>query len=135
MLRAGVVTVVICLSLFSLSIWAEGLITEVSLRFSDHEEYTRIVLETGSDAVIENTSVTTSGDVIIIQFPSNFIMRMPGNFAYKTSMKGTNFTISVPYPFRIKVMKLSFPPRVAIDIQKTEMGEPKREPAGKSQGW
>jgi len=136
MLRAGVVTIVIYLSLFSLSIWAEGLITEVFLRFSDHEEYefTRIVFETGSDAFIENTSVTTSGDVIIIQFPSNFIMRMPGNFAYKTSMKGTNFTISVPYPFRIKVITLSSPPRVAIDIQKTETGEPKREPAGKSQG-
>jgi N-acetylmuramoyl-L-alanine amidase len=134
MLRGVIVTIVIYLSLFSLSFRADGSIAEVSLRFSDHEGYTRIVFEAGSDAFIENTSVTTSGDVITIQFPSNFIMRMPGNFAYRTSMKGTNFTISIPYSFRIKVMKLSSPPRVAFDILKTETGEPEREPAGASQG-
>ncbi len=134
MLRAVAVTIIASLSLFSLSFRAEGSITEVSLRFSEHEEYTRIVFETGSDAFIENTSFAASGNVIIIQFPSNFIMRMPGNFVYETSIKGTNFTISVPYPFRIRVMKLSSPPRVALDIVKTETGEPEREQAGASQG-
>ena len=125
------VAVAVYMVLFFPTVQAEEMITEVSLRFSDHDEYTRIVFEAGSEPFMGNTSVTTSGLSVLVRFPSGFTLRTPGNFPFQTAVRGKTVTIHVTYPFRLKVLRLYSPSRLSIDVLKTGNGEPKSERAGK----
>jgi N-acetylmuramoyl-L-alanine amidase len=132
--RIGMVAVAVYMALFFPMVQAEEVITEVSLRFSEHDEYTRVVFEAGSEPFIENASVTTSGRAILVRFPSGFTLRTPGNFPFQTAVRGKTFTINVTHPFRLKVLRLYSPSRLSIDILKTWNGEPKGETVGKPNG-
>jgi N-acetylmuramoyl-L-alanine amidase len=133
--RIGMAAVAVYIALFFQIVQAEELITEVSLRFSDHDEYTRVVLEAASEPFIGNASVTTSGRTILVRFPSGATVRTPGNFPFQTALRGKTLAINVPHPFRLKVLRLYSPSRLSIDILKTWSGEPEREAVGKPDGF
>jgi N-acetylmuramoyl-L-alanine amidase len=89
---------------------------DVSLRFSKHEGFSRIVFETTDESFIKNTAVTSEKNQIRVLFPSNLNLKSQGNPDMETSLKGTLYSITVNSPFTIKVLKLSSPPRLSVDI-------------------
>lgn len=93
-----------------------GPATDVSLRFSRHEGFSRIVFETTDEAFIRNSTVTAEKNLIKILFPSSLNLKAQGNVDLETSVKGNLYAITVNSPFRIKVLKLSSPPRLSIDV-------------------
>jgi N-acetylmuramoyl-L-alanine amidase len=129
--RIGIAAVAVSIALLFQMVQAEESITEVSLRFSDHDEYTRIVFESASEPFIGNASVTTSPRTIVVRFPSGFNMRTPGDFPFQTSLRGRTFFINVTRPFRLRVLRLHTPSRLSIDVLKTWSDEPEREAVGK----
>ena len=101
--------------------------TEVSVRFSRHEGFDRIVFEAPDELFIKSTVVTTTQNQIKIQFPGNLDLKSPGPLDIDTSLKWRTYLIKEKDPFTIKVLKLSSPPRLSIDImtvQKEEVRKP-----------
>ncbi len=89
---------------------------EVTVRFKRHEGFSRIVFETRDESFIKNTSVSSAENRIRVQFPSNLTLKPQGHVDMETSLKGNVYTITPGQPFRTKVMRLSSPPRLSIDI-------------------
>ncbi len=89
---------------------------EVLLRFSKHEGFSRVVFETTDEAFIRNATVSSEKNQIRILFPSSLNLKPRENPDIETSLKGNLYTITLNTPFRIKVLKLSFPPRLSVDI-------------------
>ncbi|MGD1076527.1 MAG: N-acetylmuramoyl-L-alanine amidase [Thermodesulfovibrionales bacterium] len=101
--------------------------TEVSVRFSRHEGFERIVFEASDELFIRSTVVTTTQNQIRVQFPGNLNLKSPSTLDIDTSLKGRTYLVSQDHPFTIKVLKLSSPPRLSIDImtaQKEEVHRP-----------
>lgn len=88
----------------------------VSLRFSKHEGFSRIVFETAEESFIMNSIVTAEKNQIKVLFPSSLQLTAQGTPDMETTLKGNLYAITVNNPFRIKVLKLSSPPRLSIDI-------------------
>ncbi len=100
--------------------------TDVTVRFSKHEDYVRIVFEAADELFIQGTAVTSSQTQIMVTFPSVPSLKGQVGPGFDTSLRGKVYAIIVPSPFRIKVLKLSSPPRLSIDILLT----PKEESSG-----
>lgn len=94
---------------------AEGK-TEVLLRFSKHESFNRIVFEASDESFIKSTVVTSLQNQIKIQFPSDINLRPQGKVEVDALLKEKTYMINMNDPFRIKILKLSAPPRLSIDI-------------------
>ncbi len=89
---------------------------EVSLRFSKHEGFSRIVFETADEAFVRDATVSSGKNQIKVLFPSSLNLKARENPDMETSLKGNLYTITMNSPFRIKVLKLSSPPRLSVDI-------------------
>jgi len=90
--------------------------TEVSMRFSVHEGVHRIVFEAQDESFIKNTVVTSTQNQIKVQFPSNLALAVQGNLDIEASLKGRTYVINPGHPFRTKLLQLTSPPRLSIDI-------------------
>ncbi len=99
---------------------------DVTMRFSKHEGYVRIVFEAADELFIQGTAVTSTQTQITVTFPSAPSLKGQVGPGFDTSLRGKIYAITVPSPFRIKVLKLSSPPRLSIDILTT----PKEESPG-----
>lgn len=101
---------------------------DIYVRSSQHEGFARIVFEGPNEAVIRNISVTSSQGRINVQFPDppNLITR--GSLNIEASLRGSSYVIKPEGPFTIKVLKLTSPPRLSIDIMKS-IKEEDRKPA------
>jgi N-acetylmuramoyl-L-alanine amidase len=93
-----------------------GPVTDVTFRFSKHEGFSRIVFETAAEPFIQNTSVASNQSQIKVQFPSDISLKGQAVPDISASLRGKVYTMDINYPFRIKVLKLSSPPRLSIDI-------------------
>lgn len=96
---------------------------EVTVRFSKNEGFNRIVFEADDESFIKNTVVSSSQDRIKVRFPSGFTLKPQNAVDVVASMKGRTYEVIPGGPFKIKVMKLSAPPRLSIDIATTAKGE------------
>ncbi|HXX80774.1 MAG TPA: N-acetylmuramoyl-L-alanine amidase [Thermodesulfovibrionales bacterium] len=90
--------------------------TEVSMRFSTQEGVHRIVFESQDESFIKNTVVTSTQNQIKVQFPSNLSLTVQGNPDIEASLKGRMYVINLGYPFKTKLLLLTSPPRLSIDI-------------------
>lgn len=124
-----VMTVLVILSIFGAGYSAETKIpvprsgaapaapaADVSFRFSKHEGFSRIVFETADESFIKNSTVTAEKNQIKVLFPSSLNLKAQGNVDLQTTLKGNLYSITMNSPFRIKVLKLSSPPRLSVDI-------------------
>lgn len=98
-------------------------ITEVAIRFSKHEGFSRVVFEAADEPFIEKTTVTSTPNQIKIQFPSDLALRGQVGPELEPSLKGKIYTMNVTSPFKVKTLKLSSPPRLSIDIITAENDE------------
>jgi N-acetylmuramoyl-L-alanine amidase len=89
---------------------------DVTMRFSKHDGFSRIVFEAADELFIQNTSVTSTQTEIKVQFPSDFSLRGQAAPDLSASLKGRTYTVNPAYPFKIKALKLSSPPRLSVDI-------------------
>ncbi len=106
-----------------------GSAADVTLRFSKHEGFSRIVFETAEEPFIKNSTVTAEKNQIKVLFPSSLHLTTQGTPDMVTSLKGNLYTITVNSPFRIKVLRLSSPPRLSIDIMVATKDEGRRPAA------
>lgn len=90
--------------------------TDVTVRFSKHEGFNRIVFEASDESFIKNTVVTSTQNQIKIQFPSTISLKTQGKLDIETSFRERTYVINLNSPFNIKVLKLPLPPRLSIDI-------------------
>lgn len=102
--------------------------TDVTMRFSKHEGFSRIVFEAADEPFIQNTAVSATPTRIKVQFPSDLSLKGQAGPDLDTSLKGRIYTVNLTSPFKIKVLKLSSPPRLSIDIM-TPAKEEGRKPA------
>lgn len=103
--------------------------TEVSLRFSKHEGYSRLVFEASDESFIKDAIVTAPQNQIKIEFPAYPDIKRQGAVGVEGYLRGKTYTIAFTAPFSIKVMKLSSPPRLSIDVAEAPKEED-RKPAG-----
>lgn len=94
--------------------------TDVAVRFSEHEGFSRIVFEAGDESFIKNINAAPSNNQLKIQFPSDYILKPQGKVAFDYSQQGKTLTIGINRPFKTKILKLTAPPRLSIDILKDE---------------
>lgn len=107
---------------------------EVSLRFSEHDGFSRVVFEAGDESFIKNTNIVASPNQIKIQFPSVFILNIKSKHGLDISQQGQTITINLANPSKIKVLRLSSPSRLAIDIlAETKEIKPQPQESGRSE--
>ena len=90
--------------------------TEVSMRFSTHEGVRRVVFEAQDESFIKNTVVTSTQNQIKVQFPSNLAIVVQGSTDIDASLKGRTYVINLSHPFKMKLLQLTSPPRLSVDI-------------------
>lgn len=146
MLKHLIIQVVIVLLLFNMIFAAEtkekdtAPIISVTIRYSRHKGFSRLVFETKEESFLKDTQITHTPDRILVEFPSVPKITPQGSLDIETSLKGNYYEINIKNPFRIKVLKLSSPPRISVDIfiqPKDELAIPpasETAPIAKSQG-
>lgn len=90
--------------------------TDVSLRFSEHEGFSRLVFEAENESLIKDAAVAALKNQIRVQFPAPFNLNAKGRHGLDVSRHGQTVAVNLPVPFKIKVARLSSPPRLSIDI-------------------
>jgi N-acetylmuramoyl-L-alanine amidase len=110
------IAVLAILSFFGECAAATAPAANVTVRFSKHEGFSRIVFETADESFVTNSAVTAEKNQIRVLFPSAPSLKPQGNVELETAFRGNLYTITVNSPFRIKTLKLSSPPRLSIDI-------------------
>ena len=121
-MAAKVFLIVLSISLFMTdapmfeSVYAIEGKTEVSMRFSTHEGVRRVVFEAPDESFVRNTVVTSTQNQIKVQFPSNLALTVQGSPDMDASLKGRTYVINLSYPFKTKLLQLTSPPRLSIDI-------------------
>ncbi len=116
MLKKMAFLMIFALSLFSGGGYAVGLTAEVSVRQSRHEGFSRVVFEASDESIIKGVDITLSSNQIKVRFPSDLTIKSMGRPVIETSQEGRVFTIRPDGPFKIKVLRLTAPPRLSIDI-------------------
>lgn len=89
--------------------------TDVRVRSGKQNGVTRLVFDS-EETFIKKTKVSTSGMQIVIEFPSDFNIMPQKGFDLETSIRDRFLTINLKEPFEMKVLRLSSPPRLAVDI-------------------
>jgi N-acetylmuramoyl-L-alanine amidase len=92
---------------------------EVSLRFSQHDNIMRVVLES-SDNFIMNANIVNTLSGIEIGFPGLFQLKKQKDFAFETFIKDHLLIIKLNNIGEIKTYKLPSPPRIVIDLRMTQ---------------
>ncbi len=106
--------------------------TDVTLRASKHEGFSRIVFEAQDAIFLKSTVVTSLPNQIKVQFPSSVNLKIQSKPEMETSLKDNLYTIRVNAPFKIKLSQLSSPPRLSIDITAQAREESGKTPAPQS---
>lgn len=88
----------------------------LEIRYSKHEGFSRLVFETKDEGFVKDTSITQAEDQILVQFPSVPKVTIQGRLDIEASIKGKSYKINMKNPFKLKVMRLSSPPRISVDI-------------------
>ncbi len=115
------VILIIIISLIStVSLFAEEK-SNVSLRFSRHENNIRIVLESDKYTIANADTISTLSN-IKIAFPSRFLLEKQEGFFFDMMEVGRFLIIDLEDISDVKVYKLSTPPRLVIDL--TSSGNP-----------
>lgn len=96
--------------------------TDVNARSGKQNGVLRLVFESGEE-FIKKANVSAVGTKINIEFPSLFNLQSQKGFDLETSVKDRVLTITPMEPFEVKVMKLSSPPRLVIDIFAVKQAE------------
>jgi N-acetylmuramoyl-L-alanine amidase len=100
---------------------------DISVRSNKHDGFVRIVFEGADEQFFRNASVTQAKGQIIINFPSTPNLAASGTLEIEVLLKGKTYVIKASDPFTMKVLRLSAPPRLSIDIissPKEEGGRP-----------
>jgi len=119
-MKKGVLTVVIFFVLSAIvfvgdrrSAGAEK--TNVNVRSSKQKGMVRLVFE-AEESFLKKTNVSSSGLQINVAFPSAFGIKPQKDLGLETSIKDRSLAINLKEPFEMKVLKLSSPPRLVIDV-------------------
>ena len=89
--------------------------TDVTVRAGRQEGILRLVFE-AEESFLKKTNVSSSGMQINIEFPFVFNLKPQKDFNLETSAKERILTINLKEPFEVKVLRLSSPPRLVVDI-------------------
>jgi len=89
---------------------------EVSLRFSQHDNIMRIVLE-ADDNSIKNASIIATPSSIKIEFPDLIEFKKQKDFIFETSSKDRFLSIILKNVEDVTSYKLSSPSRIVIDLR------------------
>jgi N-acetylmuramoyl-L-alanine amidase len=106
---------------------------EVVLRYSQHDNIMRVVLES-DDNFIKNANVIATLSSIKFEFPALFELKKQKDFLFDASVRGRFLSITLKNVEDIKSYKLTSPSRVVIDLKviqkavKEQMGPNEREP-------
>lgn len=92
---------------------------EVFLRFSQHDNLIRIVLES-DDNSINNTSVIATTNSIKIEFPAIVELKKQQGFIFDTSLKDRFLSISLKNIDDVKSYRLTSPSRIVIDLRTSQ---------------
>jgi N-acetylmuramoyl-L-alanine amidase len=94
---------------------------EVSLRFSQHDNIMRVVLES-DDNFIRSSNIIATLSSIKIEFPALFELKKQQDFIFDTSVRDRFLSLTLKNVEDLKSYKLISPARIVIDlkiIQKT----------------
>lgn len=97
---------------------------DLFIRSSKHDGFTRVVVESVDESFIKGSDVTQSQNRIRIKFPSRFNLILQGKPVVETSANDNTIVVNVSTPFKTKVMHLSSPARLSIDIISAEAPDP-----------
>lgn len=89
--------------------------TDVIVRSGEHEGVFRLVFES-DEAFIKKTNVNVSGMQINVEFPSTVSLIFQKDMGKDTVITDKKLTINNKEPFEIKLLRLSSPPRLVVDI-------------------
>ena len=92
---------------------------EVSLRYSQHDDILRVVLES-DDNFIKNTNIIATLSSIKIEFPAIFDLKKQKDFLFDTTARNHILSITLKNVEDIKSYKLTSPSRLVIDIKLTQ---------------
>ncbi|HET6515269.1 MAG TPA: N-acetylmuramoyl-L-alanine amidase [Thermodesulfovibrionales bacterium] len=106
---------------------------DVSIRFSRNEGFSRFVFEAADDLFIRAIVVTPARDQIKVRFPVPVRLTTKNIPDVETLLKGNVYLINQSTPFKIKVLQLSSPPRLSLDVIPVS-GDEGRRPATKESG-
>ena len=92
---------------------------EVSLRYSQHDNIMRVVLES-DDNFIKNVNIIATLSSIKIEFPAIFELKKQKDFIFDTSVRDRFLSITLKNVEDIKSYKLTSPSRIVIDLKLTQ---------------
>ena len=96
---------------------------EVSLRYSQHDNIMRIVLES-DDNFIKNANIIATLSGIKIEFPAIFELKKQKDFIFDTSSRDRFLSITLKNVEDVKSYKLASPATIVIDLKlSTESSE------------
>jgi len=99
-------------------LFAEGK-KEVSLRYSQHDDIMRVVLES-DDNFIKNTNIIATLSSIKIEFPAIFDLKKQKDFPFDTTARELILSITLKNVEDLKSYKLTSPARLVIDLKLTQ---------------
>lgn len=117
--------IILCVIVFcALAYSASGdIVSTINARAGKHEGKIRFVFES-AEAVIKRASVTTSGQQMLIEFPTDFRIISQKDFSsFESAIKDKVLTVTIKEPFEIKVFRLMSPPRLVIDVISSKQTE------------
>ncbi|MBI5103038.1 MAG: N-acetylmuramoyl-L-alanine amidase [Nitrospirae bacterium] len=104
----------------------------VSLRYGRQDNAVRVVLEAG-DEFIKKSSIATTNQAVVIEFPETFQLKKQQDFMFETSQKDRVLTIVLKDVTDVSSYKLTSPSRIVVDlktVQKPSKG-PQARPEAK----
>jgi len=121
MKKSSPIPAILFVIITAVSVFAQQ-ITDVNMRASKKDGNLRIVFE-AEEAFLKKTNTSVSGTSLNIEFPSVFNIASKKGIGVDVSAKERVLTVNMKEPFDIKVLKLTSPARLVIDIL------PKKAPA------
>lgn len=100
---------------------------DVSVRSGKHNGAVRLVFES-EEGFLKNANVSSLGLQMHIKFPAEFNLSPQKGFELETSKADRLLTIYLKEPFDVKVLRLSSPPRLVVDILPKGAEEVKPQP-------
>ncbi len=100
----------------------------VSLRYSQHDDILRVVLE-AEDAFIKNANMIATLSGVKIDFPAPFELKKQKDFIFDAAGRDHFLTITLKNIIDVRTYKLTSPARIVIDL-KTDQKPVKEQTAG-----
>jgi len=114
--RKDIIVIVIIILIFGLKVSANA--EKVRLRYSLDKDVLKIVLQTETDKFVNDANIISSYTLLKIEFPDEFILQVSQSdtdvFYYH--QKDNNLYIKTKGLKKVKVNKLTSPPRIVLNI-------------------